>query len=136
MRTSCGCGQLAVVVGALALALGTAFAVAWPLAGFSADQPANASTALKSPASGTFFTPTKEQWAGLETQTVEARQFRSERVTEGNVALDDDLNTPVFSPYSGRVVELIASLGAHVERGAPLLKVEATEGSSRGRNTC
>ena len=53
--------------------------------------------------------------------------FRPERVTEGNIAVDDDLTTPVFSPYSGRVIKLIAKLGDHVERGAPLMAVEATE---------
>ena len=53
--------------------------------------------------------------------------FRPERLTEGNIAIDDDLTTPVFSPYSGRVIKLIAKLGDHVERGAPLMAVEATE---------
>jgi cobalt-zinc-cadmium efflux system membrane fusion protein len=48
-------------------------------------------------------------------------------VTEGNIALNDDLNTPVFSPYSGRVTRLIAKLGDNVERGAPLFTMEATE---------
>jgi cobalt-zinc-cadmium efflux system membrane fusion protein len=84
-------------------------------------------------APGTFI-PTKEEWAGLQTERVETRQFRPQHITEGNVALDDDLNTPVFSPYSGRVVRLIAELGAHVERGAPLFAMEATE-FVQGTNT-
>ncbi len=73
------------------------------------------------------FRPTREQWAGIKVATVQAMTFRPERVTEGNIAIDDDLTTPVFSPYSGRVIRLIAKLGDHVERGAPLLAVEATE---------
>lgn len=73
------------------------------------------------------FTPTKEEWAGLTTQRVETRLFRPEEIAEGNIAVDDDLTTPVFSPYSGRVVQLIAKLGDKVERGAPLFAVEATE---------
>jgi cobalt-zinc-cadmium efflux system membrane fusion protein len=73
------------------------------------------------------FRPTEEQWKALKIEAVDARSFRSERVTEGNIALDDDLNTPVFSPYSGRVTRLIAKLGDKVERGAPLFTVEATE---------
>jgi membrane fusion protein, heavy metal efflux system len=47
------------------------------------------------------FRPTKEQWAGIRVATVGTRMFRPERVTEGNIAIDDDLTTPVFSPYSG-----------------------------------
>jgi membrane fusion protein, heavy metal efflux system len=73
------------------------------------------------------FRPTKEQWAGIKAATVQAMSFRPERLTEGNIAINDDLTTPVFSPYSGRVIRLIAKLGDHVERGAPLMAVEATE---------
>jgi cobalt-zinc-cadmium efflux system membrane fusion protein len=53
--------------------------------------------------------------------------FHSESITEGNIALDDDLTTPVFSPYSGRVIKLIARLGDTVQRGAALFSLEATE---------
>lgn len=73
------------------------------------------------------FKPTEEQWKALKIEAVESRSFRPEQVTEGNIALDDDLNTPVFSPYSGRVIRLIAKLGDKVERGAPLFALEATE---------
>ena len=92
-----------------------------PGKGQTSDQTA----ASKTP-SGTFK-PTEEQWKALEIEAVETRSFRTEQVTEGNIALDDDLNTPVFSPYSGRVTRLIAKLGDRVERGAPLFAVEATE---------
>jgi len=73
------------------------------------------------------FRPTQEQWASLKVATVQAMTFRPQRLTEGNIAIDDDLTTPVFSPYSGRVIKLIAKLGDHVDRGAPLMAVEATE---------
>jgi cobalt-zinc-cadmium efflux system membrane fusion protein len=48
-------------------------------------------------------------------------------VTEGSIAIDDDLTTPVFSPYSGRVIKLIAKLGDVVEPGAPLFAIQASE---------
>jgi cobalt-zinc-cadmium efflux system membrane fusion protein len=73
------------------------------------------------------FTPTKEQWDGLKFAAAETKLFRPERTTEGNIAIDDDLNTQVFSPYSGRVTRLIAQLGDTVKEGAPLMVVEATE---------
>jgi len=78
------------------------------------------------PAPGSFR-PTEAQWKGLKVDAVETRTFRPEQVTEGNIALDEDLNTPVFSPFSGRVAKLIAKLGDHVERGAPLFAIDATE---------
>jgi membrane fusion protein, heavy metal efflux system len=53
--------------------------------------------------------------------------FRPERVTEGNIAIDDDLTTPVFSHYSGRVIKVIAMLGDVVEQGSPLFVIHASE---------
>lgn len=73
------------------------------------------------------FRPTPEQLAELQIEPVRLVTFRSERHAEGRIALDSNLTTPVFSPYSGRVTRLIARLGDHVERGAPLFAVEATE---------
>jgi cobalt-zinc-cadmium efflux system membrane fusion protein len=73
------------------------------------------------------FRPTAAQWAGLRIEPVRSVSFRPEEVTEGNIALDDDLTTPVFSPYSGRVVRLIAKLGDHVEPGASLFEIQASE---------
>jgi cobalt-zinc-cadmium efflux system membrane fusion protein len=80
-----------------------------------------------------IFRPTKEEWAGLRVERVESRVFRPEEIAEGNIAIDDDLTTPVFSPYSGRVTRVIAKLGDRVEEGAPLLAVEATE-LAQGQN--
>lgn len=73
------------------------------------------------------FKPTKDQWAGIKVSTVETMTFRTEEVTDGKIAINDDRTTPVFSPYSGRVTRLIAKLGDVVQRGAPLLDVAASE---------
>ena len=73
------------------------------------------------------FRPTKEQWAGMVTKPAERIVFRDEQVTDGKIATNDDVATPVFSPYSGRVTRLIARPGDRVERGAPLFAIEANE---------
>jgi cobalt-zinc-cadmium efflux system membrane fusion protein len=78
------------------------------------------------PAPGTFR-PTKEQWAGLKVIKVEVKTFRSEQITDGNIAINEDTTTPVFSPYSGRVTRVIAKLGDKVKTGEPLMAVQATE---------
>jgi membrane fusion protein, heavy metal efflux system len=93
------------------------------LLGRSAEKPAEA-TAQAAP--GTFR-PTDAQWAGLKLITVERMTFRTERITDGKIANNDDATTPVFSPYSGRVTKLFAKAGDHVERGAPLLSLVASE---------
>ena len=74
-----------------------------------------------------IFRPTEQQWRDLGLQPVTMRTFRSERTTEGNIAIDDDLTTPVFSPYSGRVIKLIAKLGDHVDADARLFEIQASE---------
>jgi membrane fusion protein, heavy metal efflux system len=92
--------------------------------GAAAPEPTKAEPAKPEP--GTFR-PTPTQLAGLQIAPVETRAFRSEEETEGTIAIDDELTTQVFSPYSGRVTRLIAKLGDQVEPGAPLFAVEATE---------
>ena len=73
------------------------------------------------------FKPTEAQWKGFKIAPVALVTFHSESITEGNIALDEDLTTSVFSPYSGRVVKLVARLGDVVQRGAPLFSLEASE---------
>jgi cobalt-zinc-cadmium efflux system membrane fusion protein len=116
------------IVAAAALAGGVLYGAATLLA----SEPAG-DAAQENHVPGTFA-PTKEELAGLKIEPVGTRQFRPEHITEGSIALDDDLTTPVFSPYSGRVVRLIAELGARVERGDPLFSVEASE-FVQGANT-
>jgi cobalt-zinc-cadmium efflux system membrane fusion protein len=73
------------------------------------------------------FRPSETQWASLRLAPVRQVSFRDERATDGKIAINDDTTTPVFSPYSGRVSKLIAKPGDHVERGAPLFAIDASE---------
>lgn len=111
---------VAIAAGAIALLAGGA---ATYRHFFAAEKSAGPPPA---PAPGTFR-PTKEQWAGLKVINVEVKPFRSEQITDGNIAINDDTTTPVFSPYSGRVTRVIAKLGDTVKKGDPLMAVQATE---------
>jgi membrane fusion protein, heavy metal efflux system len=113
--------QLAIVA-AVALLVVLGLAIVPKLVRPIADQAPEATKAVP----GTFR-PTAAQWAGLKFETVKTMAFRPERVTEGNIAIDDALTTPVFSPYSGRVIKVIAMLGDVVEQGAPLFVIHASE---------
>src|SRR6476469_10128624 len=73
------------------------------------------------------FRPSETQWASLKLAPVRQVSFRDERATDGKIAINEDTTTPVFSPYSGRVSRLIAKPGDHVERGASLFAIEASE---------
>jgi cobalt-zinc-cadmium efflux system membrane fusion protein len=113
--------QLAIAAGAaLIVALGLAITPA--LLRPVADQTSEPVRAKP----GTFR-PSAAQWAGLKIQPVQLVSFRPEQVTEGNIAIDDNLTTPVYSPFSGHVIRLIARLGDDVEPGAPLFEIHASE---------
>jgi cobalt-zinc-cadmium efflux system membrane fusion protein len=73
------------------------------------------------------FRPTLQQWKSLRLASIEPQTFRDSHQTDGIIAIDDDLTTPVYSPYSGRVKKLFAKAGDTVAQGAPLLAIAATE---------
>jgi cobalt-zinc-cadmium efflux system membrane fusion protein len=73
------------------------------------------------------FKVTDKQWAALNIQPVKERIFQDASETDGKIAIDDDMVTPVFSPYSGRVTRLIAHAGDTVKKGDPLFGIQATE---------
>jgi membrane fusion protein, heavy metal efflux system len=114
--------QLAALTVIAGVGVGLTALVWQPLA----DQPENARPTKPDVPPGTFR-PTQTQWKGLKLEPVTVRAFRPEQVTEGTIAVDDDLTTPVFSHYSGRVTKVIAMLGDVVEPGATLFVIHATE---------
>src|SRR5580692_5393862 len=73
------------------------------------------------------YTPTPAEWASLTIQPVADHDFRAEHITEGKIAVDEDRSTPVFSPYTGRVTQLMVKPGDQVEKGQPLFVIEASD---------
>jgi cobalt-zinc-cadmium efflux system membrane fusion protein len=73
------------------------------------------------------FTPTDAEWASLAFEPADEQVFRAEHNTEGKIAVNEDSSTPIFSPYSGRVVKLMVKPSDVVERGQQLFVIEATD---------
>jgi cobalt-zinc-cadmium efflux system membrane fusion protein len=73
------------------------------------------------------FRATAQQLKTLTVETVGLHGFVTEELTEGKIAVNADRSTPLFSPYSGRVLRVIAGLGDTVKQGAPLATIEASE---------
>lgn len=73
------------------------------------------------------FHRTPEQWAAFAITEVKPRTFEAARRTDGQIAIDDDISTPVFSPYTGRVSRVIARPGDVVKAGQPLFAIQGTE---------
>jgi cobalt-zinc-cadmium efflux system membrane fusion protein len=74
-----------------------------------------------------FYRPTEAEWATFAIETVQRQLFRTQYVTEGKIAVDEDRSTPVFSPYAGRVTKLLVRPGDEVTAGQLLFTVEATD---------
>jgi cobalt-zinc-cadmium efflux system membrane fusion protein len=73
------------------------------------------------------FKPTKEQLANLKIVTVARTGFRAEHITDGKIALNLDRTTPVYSPYSGRVTQVLVGPGDVVHKGQALAALQASE---------
>jgi len=74
-----------------------------------------------------LFRPSSSQWADLQVKPVQLHRFVDRIFADASVAPDEDRMTPVYSPFSGRVVRLLARPGERVAQGATLMIVEAAE---------
>ena len=73
------------------------------------------------------FVPTASQLATFTIQPVQEMSFQVENTTEGKISVDEDRATPIFSPYGGRVIRLLAKAGDLVTKGQVLFTIEATD---------
>lgn len=78
------------------------------------------------PPPGTFRA-TATQMKTFTIESVVSHAFVSAESTEGKIAIDADRATPVYSPFSGRVLRVVAGLGDVLKAGAPLVTIEASE---------
>ena len=104
-------------------------AVVWAVKPQPTGKAAEMDTAISSQSKRTrgLFYPTAAQWATLTVEPCQQKTFRSEYVTEGKIAVDEDRSTPIFSPYAGRVTKLFVKPGEIVTPGQTLFTVEATD---------
>ncbi|MGE0882772.1 MAG: efflux RND transporter periplasmic adaptor subunit [Blastocatellales bacterium] len=85
------------------------------------------------PADSTLETPSdlvvaeEEELKQITIEPVVERNVEVETEATGKVAFNEDRQTPIFTPYSGRVIEVLANKGDLVKQGQPLLIVESPE---------
>jgi membrane fusion protein, heavy metal efflux system len=68
-----------------------------------------------------------DQMHQLEVVKVQPYAFRVQRSAIGHIAFNEDATTSVLTPFSGRVIRLIADVGSRVKRGDPLLEIDSPE---------
>ena len=69
----------------------------------------------------------EHQLQQLTIESVREQPLTVERETTGKVSFNEDRLTPVYTPYAGRVLEVLAHKGATVQPGQPLLVLESPE---------
>jgi len=112
------------IVGLIALGAAVILLLGWGASRLSAAQPEQPLQTATAPDS-LHLTPS--QLSSLTVNTVSRLGFRTEEIADGRIALNSDTATQVFSPYSGRVIRVIAGIGQHVRKGAPLFSIDASE---------
>jgi cobalt-zinc-cadmium efflux system membrane fusion protein len=68
-----------------------------------------------------------DQMQSIKLEPVVARSFRAEKTATGKIGFNEDVMTPVFSPYAGRVLRLLAKPGDAVGRGSPLFEIDTPD---------
>jgi membrane fusion protein, heavy metal efflux system len=77
--------------------------------------------------SGDTIRATPDQMHQLKIVKVESYPFRVQKSAVGRIAYNEDASTLVLTPFSGRVVRLIAKIGDTVKRGDPLFEIDSPE---------
>lgn len=89
--------------------------------------PTSPAASVTEPLSQGEFRLSDNEMRALRIEEMHLREFRAMRMAEGRIAYNDDRATPVFSPYNGRVVRVLARMGDTVKAGDPLLEIETTD---------
>jgi cobalt-zinc-cadmium efflux system membrane fusion protein len=73
------------------------------------------------------FNPGHSQWSSISWGTVATRKFPGLVTADATVATNDDAATQVYSPFTGQILDIAVRAGDHVEQGATLMTVAASE---------
>ena len=79
------------------------------------------------PSSSDVIEATPEQLEQVRIETVREQVIDLDLQTTGKVGFNEDRMTPVFSPYAGRVLEVLVNKGDLVKTGQPILVVESPD---------
>ena len=74
-----------------------------------------------------FLRVVTDQMHQLQIVKVGTYSFRAQRSAIGLIGYNEDASTIVLTPFSGRVIRLIAKPGDEVKRGDPLLEIDSPE---------
>jgi cobalt-zinc-cadmium efflux system membrane fusion protein len=79
------------------------------------------------PAGEVWLTPQQVQNASIDVEAAKVRDVDDSILTSGRITFDDQRVGHVFSPVTGRVLEIQAQLGAQVKKGQVLATIESPD---------
>lgn len=84
-------------------------------------------TSTNTTASTDLVVASADQLHQVNVETVAARNISIDHDATGKISFNEDLLTPIFTPYAGRTLEILANKGDYVKKGQPLVVVESPE---------
>jgi len=81
----------------------------------------------QAPSGQVWITPEEVQEAKIDVATVTEQDLDDTILTAGTVTLDDRRTGHVYSPVTGRVIQILAQLGQHMKKGEPLATIESPD---------
>ena len=115
----------AVLLGAILLLGGVVSMVAWQRLDTHPEEVQPTTPAVSQPTDVAVVN--EQQLQQLTIEPVSERPVTVERDTTGRVSFNEERLTPIYTPYAGRVLEVLANKGAEVRPGQPLLILESPE---------
>ena len=67
------------------------------------------------------------QLATVKVEPVEDREFPVQKEAVGSIDFDEDMETQVFTPYQGRILQLFAAVGDDVKKGQKLFTIDSPD---------
>jgi len=64
---------------------------------------------------------------GITLASATSQTFLAEKLATGKIAFNEEVMTPVFAPYTGRVISLLAKPGDVIKQGSPLFEIDTPD---------
>jgi membrane fusion protein, heavy metal efflux system len=102
-------------------------ACAIPCPGCKRSEAATEPNVVAPPAGEVWLTADQVKNAHIDVEPAQAQDVDDAILTSGRVTFDEQRVSHVFSPVTGRVVQIQAQLGAYVKKGQPLATIESPD---------
>jgi len=91
------------------------------------EAPATANTSAGDPVTAQSVVISETQLSSVKVEPVGERLFPIEKEAVGSIDFNEEMSTPVFTNYQGRIIELFARVGDEVTKGQRLFTLDSPD---------